>query len=80
VRGFEKQINSHEYYASLSESSSDGKRRKGLANAERKKMEPFLARMGTCRATLARKSQAFSAETRDICVLLMDVARAEGRP
>jgi hypothetical protein len=78
--GFEKRINSHEYYASLYGSSPDGKRRKGLANAERKKMEDFLARMETRRATLARKSQAFSAETRDICVLLVDVVRAGGRP
>ena len=47
---------------------------------ERKKMEDFLARMETRRATLERKSQAFSAETRDICVLLVDVVRAGGRP
>jgi flagellar biosynthesis chaperone FliJ len=78
--GFEKRINSHEHYASLYESSPDGKRRKGLANAERKKMDDFLARMETRRATLTRKSQAFSAETRDICVLLVDVVQAGGRP
>jgi hypothetical protein len=78
--GFEKRISSHEFYASLYGSSPDGKRRKGLANAERKKMEDFLARMETRRATLARKSQAFSAETRDICVLLVDVVRTGGRP
>lgn len=76
--GFEKRIDSHESYVSLYGSSSDGNRRKGLANAERKKMEDFMARMETRRATLARKSQAFSVETRDICVLLVDV-RAEGR-
>lgn len=78
--GFEKRISNHEYSASLYGSSPDGKRRKGLANAERKKMEDFLARMETRRATLERKSQAFSAETRDICVLLVDVVRAGGRP
>jgi hypothetical protein len=73
--GFEKRIASHETFASLYENSSDGKRRKGLANAERKKLEDFLARMETRRATLARKSQSFSAETREICVLLVDVVR-----
>lgn len=78
--GFEKRIDSHEHYASLYGSSPDGKRRKGLAKAERKKMGDFLARMETRRATLARKSQAFSAETRDVCVLLVDVVRAGCRP
>lgn len=76
--GFEKRINSHETYALLYGSSPDGRRRKGLANAERKKMGDFLARMETRRATLARKSQAFSAETRDICVLLVDVVQMGG--
>lgn len=73
--GFEKRIASHENFASLYGNSPDGKRRKGLANAERKKLEDFLARMETRRATLARKSQSFSAETREICVLLVDVVR-----
>lgn len=73
--GFEKRITSHETFASLCGNSRDGKRRKGLANAERKKLEDFLARMETRRATLARKSQTFSAETREICVLLVDVVR-----
>ncbi|MEX3919407.1 DISARM system SNF2-like helicase DrmD [Paraburkholderia sp. BR10872] len=73
--GFEKRIASHETFASLYGNSPDGKRRKGLANAERKKLEDFLARMETRRATLARKSQSFSAETREICVLLVDVLR-----
>lgn len=73
--GFEKRIASHETFASLYGNSPDGKRRKGLANAERKKLEDFLARMETRRATLTRKSQTFSAETREICVLLVDVVR-----
>lgn len=73
--GFEKRIVNHETFASLYGSSPDGKRRKGLANAERKKLEDFLARMETRRATLARKSESFSAETREICVLLVDVVR-----
>lgn len=77
--GFEKRISSHEFHVLLHANSPDGKRRKGLANAERKKMEDFLARMETRRATLARKSKAFSAETRDICILLVEVVRAGGR-
>lgn len=76
--GFEKRINSHEFYASLYGNSPDGQRRQGLANAERKKMEDFLARMETRRAMLERKSQAFSVETRDICALLVDVVQAGG--
>ena len=78
--GFERRISGHECHASMYGSSPDGKRRRGLANAERKKMEDFLARMETRRATLERKRQAFSAKTRDICVLLVDVVRAGGRP
>ncbi len=75
--GFERRIVGHETYASLYGNSPDGKRRKGLANAERKKLDDFLARMETRRATLARKSQSFSAETREICVLLVDMLREE---
>ncbi len=69
-KGFEVRIHNHEYAASLG-----NKRRIGLANAERKKMEDFLARMETRRATLERKSQAFSADARDIYVLFVDVVR-----
>jgi len=75
--GFEKRIASHEIFASAFGDSRDGKRRKGLANAERKKMEDFLARMETRRATLARKSRSFSTETREICVLMVDVRGEE---
>ena len=73
--GFEKRIAGHETFALLYGGSPDGKRRKGLANAERKKMEDFLARMETRRATLVRKSEAFRAIPRDICVLLVEVVR-----
>ena len=76
--GFEKRIAGHEAFASMYWGSPDGKRRRGLANAERKKLEDFLARMETRRATLARKRQAFSAETREICVLLVDVVPEGG--
>lgn len=75
-QGFEQRIANHDAYASLYGNSSDGKRRKGLANAECKKMQDFLARMETRRATLTRKSQAFSAESCDVCVLLVDVPPA----
>jgi len=73
--GFEKRIGSHDTFASLYGGSPDGKRRKGLANAERKKRDDFLARMETRRATLVRKRQSFSAETREVCVMLVDVIR-----
>lgn len=77
--GFEKRIANHEFNASLYGSSADGKRRKGLANAERKNMQDFFARIETRRATLTRKSQAFSADSRDVCVLFVDVMPAGGR-
>jgi SNF2 family DNA or RNA helicase len=73
--GFEKRIANHDTFASLYGGSPDGKRRKGLANAERKKRDDFLARMETRRATLIRKRQSFSAETREVCVMLVDVLR-----
>lgn len=75
--GFEKRIASHESFAALYAASPDGKRRKGLANAERKKQEDFLARMETRRAMLSRKSESFSAGKRDICVLLVEIIRGE---
>lgn len=70
--GFKNRIDSHDMFAS---DSPSGKRRKGLANAERKKLDDFLARMETRRAKLTRQSQAFSAETREICVLLVEVTQ-----
>lgn len=76
--GFEKRIQGHEFYAGLYGNSPDGKRRKGLANAERKKLEDFLARMETRRAALARKSESFSAETREICTLVLEVVQGGG--
>lgn len=76
--GFEKRIQSHEFYAGLYGNSPDGKRRKGLANAERKKLEDFVARMETRRAALARKSESFSAETQEICALVVEVIRGGG--
>lgn len=76
--GFERRIESHELYASINGDTPDGKRRKGLANAERKKLENFLARMETRRAALIRKSESFSAQTRDICALVVEVLQGGG--
>jgi SNF2 family DNA or RNA helicase len=78
--GFERRISGHEFYASIYENVPDGKRRKGLANAERKKLEDFLARMETRRATLARKGQSFAAETREVCILFVHVMPEGGLP
>jgi len=71
--GFEKRILNHELYTSLHGNSPDGRRRRGLANAERKKLDDFMARMETRRATLTRKSESFSVGTHDLCVLFVDV-------
>jgi superfamily II DNA or RNA helicase len=76
--GFERRISSHEHHASVLGSTPDGKRRKGLAAGERKKLADFLARMETRRATLARKSQNFSAHSREICTVLVEVKAAGG--
>lgn len=75
--GFEKRIEDHQTFASLFGSSPDTKRRLGLANAERKKLDDFLARMETRRASITRKSQSFSANAHDICVLFVEVLRRE---
>lgn len=75
---FVRRIESHQFYAGQYGNSPDGKRRKGLANAERKKLEDFLARMETRRAALARKSESFAAETREICTLVVEVIRRGG--
>jgi hypothetical protein len=76
--GFERRIANHELHSSNCPNGKDGKRRKGLANAERKKLADFLASMETRREVLARKSKAFRAEIRDVCLLFVDVVRGEG--
>ena len=75
--GFEKRIASHDTFALLDGGTPAGKRRKGLANAERKKRDDFLARMETRRAALVRKRESFSAENREVCLMLVDVVREE---
>jgi superfamily II DNA or RNA helicase len=75
--GFEKRIGGHEEAAAFYGNSADGKRRRGLANAERKRLEDFLSRMQAREASLARKREKFSAETREICVLLVEVVKGE---
>ncbi|KAA3623339.1 MAG: ATP-dependent helicase, partial [Proteobacteria bacterium] len=71
--GFEKRIANHEELAMQFGDSVDGKRRRGLANAERKKLADFHARMETRRAMLVRKSESFVPDKREVCVLLVDV-------
>lgn len=71
--GFEKRIRNHEYFAIQFDGTSLAKKRKGLANAERKKMDNFMARMETRKAGLERKSQAFKSDICDVCILLVDV-------
>jgi len=44
-----------------------------MANAERRKMQEFLARMEVRREEILQKSQKFSAESREICTLLVEV-------
>lgn len=79
--GFERRIEEHERFAKLHADRPDGKRRRGLANAERKKLENFLASIETRRATLVRKSDSFSASSQEVCVLLVDVVpEGEIRP
>lgn len=71
---YETRIANHEYIASFNPESTDSKRRKGLARAELKKMNDFLSRMETKRVLFQTKSNAFSSNVEDICVLLVDNA------
>ena len=71
--GFENRIASHDTFALLDGGTPAGKRRKGLANAERKKRDDFLARMETRRATLVSKRESFSTGKREVCLMLVDV-------
>lgn len=74
--GFEKRVASHELWANLHGDTADARRRRGLANAERKKLADFLGRMETRKATLIRKNSGFRPDSRDICVLVVDVVKA----
>ena len=71
--GFDQRIRNHEFAAEVYGNSVDARRRKGLANAERKKRADFLARMEMREASLIQKSAKFSADRREVCVLLLDV-------
>jgi SNF2 family DNA or RNA helicase len=72
--GYERRIQGHEYAATWFGSSPDARRRKGLANAERKKLVDFLARMEARRASLTRKNSAFRHDFRNVCTLVVDVS------
>jgi heliCase, c-terminal:dead/deah box helicase, n-terminal len=71
--GYENRIENHEAYAAQNENTPDSRRRLGMANAERRKMQEFLARMEVRREEILQKSQKFSAESREICTLLVEV-------
>ncbi|WP_048715742.1 helicase-related protein [Cardiobacterium hominis] len=71
--GYENRIERHEEYAIEHGDTPDSRRRLGMANAERKKQQEFLARMETRRESILRKSREFAAESQEICTLLVDV-------
>lgn len=75
--GFENRIAKHERAALESADSARARRRRGLANAERTKLEKFLARMDTEREGLEIKRESFSVSPRDTCVLFVDVKAEE---
>lgn len=71
--GFKNRIENHEAYAAQHENTPDSRRRLGMANAERRKMQEFLARMEVRREEILQKSWKFAAESREICTLLVEV-------
>ena len=71
--GYENRIERHEEYAIEHGNTPDSRRRLGMANAERKKQQEFLARMETRRESILRKSREFAAESQEICTLLVEV-------
>lgn len=73
--GFLLRIANHEQAADIQSSVQYAQRRKALANAERKKMEDFNARMETKIANFVRKRDIFSADCKDICVLMVQVSK-----
>jgi SNF2 family DNA or RNA helicase len=75
---FNQKINNHDAHAAELGDTIPGKRRKGLANAERKKLADFLAHMSTRKAVLLQKSQGFSATVRDVCTLVIEVLPPRG--
>ena len=71
--GYENRIQRHEEYAAQHGDTPDSRRRLGMANAERRKMQEFLARMEVRREEILQKSWKFAAESREICTLLVEV-------
>ncbi|MFN3899119.1 MAG: helicase-related protein [Alishewanella aestuarii] len=75
VEGFLNRIANHEQAAALSDSVKQAQKRKALAKAEQKKMEDFSARVETKIANLERKREIFSADSREICVMVVQVSK-----
>ncbi|WP_417706265.1 SNF2-related protein [Rheinheimera aquimaris] len=75
LEGFSNRIANHKHAIAFQSSVQNAQRRKALANAERKKMEDFNARMVTKIANIERKRDIFTAEARDICVLMVQVSK-----
>ena len=75
LEGFFARIANHEQAAATASSVQNAQRRKALANAERKKMDDFRARIETKIANLERKRGLFTADVKDICVLLVQVSK-----
>jgi hypothetical protein len=73
--GFLERIANHEQAAELAGSVQNAQRRKALASAERKKMEDFKSRVETRIAQILRKREAFSADSREICALVVKVSK-----
>lgn len=69
---YEQRIASHEEAAANGPNQRDRARRRGLAQAERKKLRDFEASMETRRSKLVASRQNFRAHTQDLCVVVVD--------
>lgn len=74
---YEQLIAKHEEAAASGSNERDRARRRGLAQAERKRLSDFEASMETRRSKLVASRQNFRAEVQDLCVVVVD-AVAEG--
>lgn len=75
VEGYVNRISNHEQAAAMAATVKQAQRRKALAKAEQKKMEDFSARVETKIANLERKGEVFSADSREICVVVVQVSK-----
>lgn len=76
---YRQRIANHESAADNMQNSRDRSRRRGLAQAERKKLGDFEASMETRRSKLTASRQSFSADSQDLCVVVVDVLHDESR-